>query len=250
MEDLRRYERALAESWRRLARVVEGGESADFDGITVALTHIPDAEVNSSVLQAEPEDPEGALEAASSWCAARGESFSLDLVRGAHPAVEQVAAARGMRELVKRPGMTRPVAGISVDPPGGLDIHEVRERRELEDVWDTQIAAFGFRREVAERFLAPAMIGDCAGRTYVAYVNGKVVGSATAADVEDVVGIFGVATLPQARRRGIGSALTARAMQDAAPAVEHAFLQATGDGFGLYRSMGFRVLGEWVVLGD
>jgi ribosomal protein S18 acetylase RimI-like enzyme len=52
-------------------------------------------------------------------------------------------------------------------------------------------------------------------RPYVARLEGTAVGAATLMAWEGVFGIYGVATLPEARRRGVGTALVRRMISDA-----------------------------------
>jgi len=60
-----------------------------------------------------------------------------------------------------------------------------------------------------------------------------------------VVGLYGISTLAAYRRRGYGSALTARPLQDAREAGQHiAILQAAPDGVGVYRRLGFQEFGR------
>ncbi len=49
---------------------------------------------------------------------------------------------------------------------------------------------------------------DPGARVYAAFLDGVVVGSGETYVADGVMGVFGVATVPEARRRGIGSALT------------------------------------------
>jgi ribosomal protein S18 acetylase RimI-like enzyme len=56
----------------------------------------------------------------------------------------------------------------------------------------------------------------------------------------DLAGIYFVATMPEARGRGIGSAATRAAMRYAREAgATRAALQSSDSGFGVYRGLGF-----------
>jgi ribosomal protein S18 acetylase RimI-like enzyme len=64
-----------------------------------------------------------------------------------------------------------------------------------------------------------------------------------------VVGIYAVATLPDARRQGAGGAVTARIMDDARRAgARLAVLQSSEMGFPLYERLGFRTVCEMRVV--
>jgi ribosomal protein S18 acetylase RimI-like enzyme len=57
----------------------------------------------------------------------------------------------------------------------------------------------------------------------------------------DVAGIYNVATLPHARRRGFGGALTAHAVRDARKrGASVAVLQSSEAGLRVYQALGFR----------
>jgi ribosomal protein S18 acetylase RimI-like enzyme len=69
--------------------------------------------------------------------------------------------------------------------------------------------------------------------------------TALAFDHGDDCGIYNVSTLENARRRGLGTALTARLLHDArARGLRTATLQATAMAEGLYAALGFRDLGR------
>jgi ribosomal protein S18 acetylase RimI-like enzyme len=71
------------------------------------------------------------------------------------------------------------------------------------------------------------------------------VATALAFDLGDDCGIYNVGTLEHARRRGLGTALTARLLHDArARGRTTASLQATAMAEGLYAALGFRDLGR------
>jgi ribosomal protein S18 acetylase RimI-like enzyme len=79
----------------------------------------------------------------------------------------------------------------------------------------------------------------------VARLGGETVSTGIAFDHDGDCGIFNVGTLEHARRRGLGSALTAALVRDAAArGCTTASLQATEMAVALYAGLGFRDLGR------
>jgi GNAT superfamily N-acetyltransferase len=81
-------------------------------------------------------------------------------------------------------------------------------------------------------------------RSLAVAVAGEDVASALAFDCERDCGVFNVATVPAARRRGLGTAITARLLHDAAArGCATASLQSTAMAERVYSACGFRDLG-------
>jgi ribosomal protein S18 acetylase RimI-like enzyme len=99
-----------------------------------------------------------------------------------------------------------------------------------------------------------ARIGEAAlatpgARWYVGRVDGAVVSTGLGMTGATATGIFNVATTAAHRRRGHGSALTARAARDGfAEGAGLAYLQASAAGHSSCRRIGFRDVDEYVVL--
>lgn len=80
---------------------------------------------------------------------------------------------------------------------------------------------------------------------YLGYLDGEPVATAEAALHAGTVALFGIATLPPFRHRGIGSRMTWQPLLDASAAgCDLAALQAADAGVGLYRRLGFAPFGE------
>jgi ribosomal protein S18 acetylase RimI-like enzyme len=78
-----------------------------------------------------------------------------------------------------------------------------------------------------------------------ARLGGETVGTAIAFDHDGDCGVFNVSTLEAARRRGLGTALTARVVHDAAArGCSTASLQSTAMAERVYAAVGFRDLGR------
>jgi ribosomal protein S18 acetylase RimI-like enzyme len=78
--------------------------------------------------------------------------------------------------------------------------------------------------------------------------GGRIVGVATGVPTGGMVGVFGVAVAPGARRRGIGAALT-RVAARAGEGSAIAWLSARGEAAHVYERLGFREVGRnqvWV----
>jgi ribosomal protein S18 acetylase RimI-like enzyme len=81
----------------------------------------------------------------------------------------------------------------------------------------------------------------------LARVHGEVAGTALGFDLDGDCGVFNVSTLPHARRRGLGTALTALALHDAVDrGCRTASLQATEMAERIYAAAGFRDLGRFL----
>jgi ribosomal protein S18 acetylase RimI-like enzyme len=90
------------------------------------------------------------------------------------------------------------------------------------------LTAYGFSR-------------DSAWQHYLGFLGGKAVSWASVFYATGVAGILGVGTLPEARRRGIASAVTLRALLDArARGYRVAMLQSSALGYNVYRRLGFQ----------
>lgn len=144
------------------------------------------------------------------------------------------------------PLMVRPPAAVAPSPPE-LHIVEARDEPTLADFNATfingypvpEVQATGVTHLYGQRVL------DTPLRLWVGYVGGEPVTVAAAYVDEHVVGIYAVATLPQARGKGYGAAITAHATQ-VAPALP-AVLQASDDGQPMYRRLGFETVAPYTL---
>jgi ribosomal protein S18 acetylase RimI-like enzyme len=117
----------------------------------------------------------------------------------------------------------------------------------LDELVEVDAAAFGGEPAMTRRFLPDAVLDDPAQRVYAARADGRLVGAGESTTVDGVLGVFGVATLPDFRRKGIGAALTAFLIEDGAGDADLAFLDASELGLGVYRRLGFEITSTWEV---
>jgi predicted GNAT family acetyltransferase len=83
--------------------------------------------------------------------------------------------------------------------------------------------------------------------TLVARVEGENVATAIAFDHDGDCGVFNMSTIEAARRRGLGTALTARHAHDAVDrGCSTASLQSTAMAERVYAAVGFRDLGRFL----
>jgi predicted GNAT family acetyltransferase len=109
-----------------------------------------------------------------------------------------------------------------------------------------EVDAFGSPREIAEAFLSPGLIEHPGTSAFLALEGDEAVAMAYTQEHEGALGVFGVATLPTHRRRGIGGAVTAFAVREAGGA-DVAWLQSSEMGRPVYERLGFRVVADWEV---
>lgn len=89
--------------------------------------------------------------------------------------------------------------------------------------------------------------GECMG--WVGYHDGQAVATSATVTAAGVIGLYNVATLPEVRHRGFGEAMTRHAW-DAATArsgLHRTVLQATRQGLGLYRRLGYGSVTRFLV---
>ncbi len=131
-----------------------------------------------------------------------------------------------------------------VNTPANLRIERVNDTDTLGDWCRASAAGFGADVEAIQIFYdAYACLGfdpDGAWQHYVGYLGDEAVTSSTLLLAEGIAGIYDVSTVPSARRQGLGGAITRAAMAAAqARGYHHATLQASHEGYNLYRKLGF-----------
>lgn len=132
--------------------------------------------------------------------------------------------------------------------PASLEIRRVRTRADLDRFarlsagnWsppDRQVIEYFSLTQAA--FLSP----DCQRWLYLGLVRGEPVATAELTVGGGVVGLYNISTLGAYRGQGIGSAMTAAPLIEARWAGHRtAILQASADGAGIYRRLGFQQFG-------
>lgn len=143
------------------------------------------------------------------------------------------------------PGMAMALADLpaAVPHPASLDIRRVEDTDDLPLWSDIFVRGYGLPTEMAapfEAIFAPMGI-ELPLRHYLGYVAGEPVAATTLYLGAGVAGIYNVATLPEARRQGLGSALTLHALLEARDLGYLAgILQSSQMGYHVYERLGFR----------
>ena len=142
---------------------------------------------------------------------------------------------------VRQVAMGRSLAGVRPAAETDLDVVRVdaADETRMAQALEANGEAFGSPPPHRRFFLNPRTVD-----VYLARFQGTPAGSATAAYIDETVGIYGVATRPGFRGRGVASALVARILQDASERADIAVLDCQHELISLYQRSGFEVARE------
>lgn len=232
-----------------VAELSPRGLVRDFGGVRVAASGAPDAYFNPIML-AGPLAAERTLRQAVGLIRALQLPFVIHVAAGTDPAAEAAAASLGLaagRRLVPcfaiKPPRTVP------DPPPDLEIRRVTAA-DFASFVEVGVAGFEMSPAVAEALYPPAMLDAEGLRAYLGLVDGRPVATSLSVRTGDVVGVYAVATVPAARGRGYGTALTWATLADADPLAALGVLQASDMGRPVYERMGFQLVREFLEFSD
>jgi len=237
MVNLEQLGRAMAAALRAKTLAVPGGEVTQIDGLEVYLSHLADPGENFAFVKAEPRDPDAALAEAEAVLGTIGMPFGIGVLAGRHPSVDAALRAAGHHVLFEEPTMTAHVADLAyMPPPRDVRLAEAGPD-DLSAAAALDAIAFDGDIDVSRGMYSRGLL-DVA-RVITATLDGRIVGVAIGVPSEGTVALFGVAVAPEARRRGIGAALT-RAAARAGDGSETAWLSARGEAARVYERLGFR----------
>ncbi|WP_141620414.1 GNAT family N-acetyltransferase [Myxococcus sp. AB036A] len=169
------------------------------------------------------------------WVGPDAAPEDLDARLSAHGLVNAEQELGMSMDLSRLPGLTR---------PSGLSIRRAEDEHTLADFarvvaanWEpADPHVLDFYARTAHVALAP----DSPIRFFVGYLDGEAVAASECHHAWGVAGLYSVATVRHARRRGIGAALTLAPLLDAREAgYRTATLQASAQGQGVYSRLGF-----------
>jgi GNAT superfamily N-acetyltransferase len=135
------------------------------------------------------------------------------------------------------PDLPPPPPEVAVDPVPATDPAPLRDL----------LVQSGMSLELAGRVYPSSFVADADVRAFVGRLNGRPVASSLAIRSPTTSGIYAVGTLPAARRRGVGAAVTWAAI-DAGRSwgCQSIVLQASEMGLPLYEKMGFRTVVRYI----
>ncbi len=233
---------ALGTQWQARPRVTVHADAE----VAWTISDIPLAMFNSVVLgRLEPERADAAIRALIREARARQVPLLWWLGPWMRPGdLGARLERRGFALVDHRAGMALDLARWSVDDtrPAGLSLRPADDRKGLR-VWaNVHAAACDWPALAAETHHEIISTWEPTGfRAWVGWLDGQPVATSMMLYTGDVAGVNFVATLPQARRRGIGAAMTVATLRDAQErGCRVAALTATDMGAGVYRALGFQ----------
>lgn len=163
---------------------------------------------------------------------------------------ELLVAHGFVEESETAPGMVADLTALPAEPPPvGIDIELVRDARALAEACEVLVAGFGLPAVAGEALARLGALGfgaDVPLHTFIARMGGKAVGTSLGVVAGRSIAVFNVATLSEARGRGVGRAVTLAAMRDGAEhGAEIALLQSSAMGHPVYERLGFRDFADY-----
>lgn len=226
---------------------VAGAEVLEIDGLVLALANLADPALSSVVVERAPRDAGAALRAAEAEFTLRGLQLGIDLQVGRHHRIDEAVRSMGLTRIVERPGMTiDPRALPDASVPEGAEIREVGGAEDVEALVQVGVRAFGDDAEVGRAFYGAGARGLVHARMFVAWRGAQPAGISAAYLDRETTGVMGVGVVPDARGRGLGSALTVCAAR-AFPGADLVWLHPSDEARSMYERLGFERVSDWEV---
>jgi GNAT superfamily N-acetyltransferase len=227
-------------SYRTLLAHCPDGEIREAGGVFAFATGLPLSLFNGCVV-VEPASPPD-FGTALDWLAGLGLPHRLWVSEDLTTRLSGVAVVHGyQRGMWPYPGMVLDRASVPSAPSPGVTVVPVDESGL--DEYHQVFVQHGRPVELARQLFPPSFAADPDVQLFIGRLEGRAVGTAIAIRSGDVGGVYAVGTLPAARRRGVGTALTwAAVAAGRAWGCDTIVLQASEMGFPMYAAMGFRTV--------
>jgi GNAT superfamily N-acetyltransferase len=217
-------------------------------GVVAILTGLPFDWFNQVLIEHEAATPAAVL-AGVAQARERGDRFVVRLRVGIDdrfiPTLTQAGLVPESSDTLT-PGMVAfPIDGdaITAPEPPELEIRRVTDAAGIDAHRQAVTAGFGSDPAVALGTACPDLLDRAECVVYVGYADGDPVISGLGWRTGRTLGVYSIATIESARRRGYGAAMTARAVADGVVAgCDVAALQASEMGRPIYERMGFRTV--------
>lgn len=233
--------------------LADGGRHQRLGDALFMQTAIPHCLFNSVILSGhDPATIEAALDLAADCARASGVPVLWRVGPLAESAELRARLEKaGLRLSERTPAMIADLSDLP-EPPrvGGMTITTAAGPEERRDWGRLTIAAFEMEEKLGVAMGAceatiPADLFEDQPR-YTACIDGEPVAVSSLVMTDGLAGIYAVATRPNARKRGLGTALTLHAMAEGRRrGAKMATLQATSMGRPVYERLGFRTVFDY-----
>jgi len=216
------------------------------DDVLAVRTGLPLTFLNGVARTSFGPDAEDRIRETVAWFRDRGTPFRWWLTPSVQPPdLIRKLAANGLRHFYFATGMAADISdGGPIRDVSGLEIIRVADQSTL-STW-IDVFAEGFSMpDKAKTVWRDVYSRLDTWRHFLGILDGKPIATTSLCLGGAIGGIFHVVTLPEARGRGVGAAITAAALRDAASAgCRVAALQSSEMAVSVYRSIGFEVCCE------
>jgi GNAT superfamily N-acetyltransferase len=227
-------------SYRKLAEHAANGEVREVGPTVAFATGVPIALFNGCLVLAPAAAAD--IDAAVEWISGMHLPYRVWTDENVAPGLGGVLLAHGLqRDRWSLPGMVLGPRPEPPPPPAGIVVVPVGDGSL--GTWLGVLVDDGMRPDLAEQLFPSSFAADPDVMLFTAYLDGQPVGTSIAIRTGDVSGIYGVITLPVARRRGVGTAAAWAAVNAGRQwGCDVVALQATEMGLSSYLRMGFKTV--------
>ena len=229
------------ETWRLIVAGTDQGEIYEFDGLLVTDSGLSFANFNVAFVQRPLREAEDTIERLRAHFASRELPALVCFPPGVDERTESLLSRRGYQPAKPLSGMALAPIAPPAQGASGLEVRLVQDDGELARFHETAEAGFGIPLKLLQQLLSARLRDQPNVSLFLGYAGGQPVCTACLVASVPVAGVYWVATRPDFRRRGFGTAISWHAIQTGqALGCEIATLQASAMGRPVYERMGFR----------
>jgi GNAT superfamily N-acetyltransferase len=234
-----------------VVRCADGAKVTREGGVVTILTDLPFDWFSQVMVEADDAAPEAVM-AGAALARERGDPFVVRLRGGIDDRLIPALVQAGFRPFAAPP--TPGMVAVPIDHDAlaaqvapGFAIRRVIDAVGIVAHREVATAGFGSHPSVAIGTSCPDLLERSECVLYLGYADGRPVVSGLGWRTGRTIGVYSIATIPSARRRGFGAAMTARVVADGlAAGCDVAVLQASEMGRPIYERLGFRTVVRYV----